>query len=166
MQVAGNRYFSNQDVSNPLFRIYVFSLLCRFAGYCVLYKCCRDICVAVYQVLRITLLDTTPSLKQLKSFCRFRAFYFTSIFNCIVQVGMLGAMGDIRRWMDLYFVVGYYFAFVLTMKRKCAAEGDCVNATIPSRAFLHPVNCHDSDDKMYSLHVNSDLNHVYRDVGF
>ena len=43
-------------------------------------------CVAVYQVMRITLLNTTPPLKQLKSFHRFRAFSFPSIFNCIVQV--------------------------------------------------------------------------------
>ena len=34
-----------------------------------------------------TLLDTTPPLKQLKSFHRFRVFLpFPSIFNCVVQV--------------------------------------------------------------------------------
>ncbi len=49
-------------------------------------KCCRGMRIAVYQLMIITLLVTTPPLKQLKSFHRFRAFSFPSIFNCIVQV--------------------------------------------------------------------------------
>ena len=112
----------------------------------------------------ITLLDATSLLKQLKSFRRFRIFYFASVFNCIVQVVMLGAMGDTRRWMDLYFVVGSYFVFVLTVKRKRAAECDCVNATTVSREFLSSVDCHNNDDKMHCTHVDTNLNRIYRNV--
>ena len=93
-------FVSSRGVSDLLFRIYMSSLLCRFAGCYVLYKCCREMCIAVYQLMRITLLNTTPPLKQLKSFHRFRAFSFPSIFNCIVQVeNYVDARGWRAEWI-------------------------------------------------------------------
>ena len=77
---------------------------------------------------------------------------------------MLTTMGDGRRWLDLCLVIGYYFMFVFTMKRKCAVECDSVKATTASREFLNSVNCHNNDDKMYGLHVDPNLNRVYRNV--
>ena len=79
---------------------------------------------------------------------------------------MLTTMGDIPRWLDLCLVIGYYFMFVFPMKRKCAAECDCVKATTASREFLNSVNCHNNDDKMYCLHVDTNLNRIYRNVGY
>ena len=76
---------------------------------------------------------------------------------------MLPTMGDVRRWLDLCLAIGYYFVFVFTMKRKCAAECDCMKATTASREFL---TSHNDDDKMYGLHVDPNLNRMYRTVAY
>ncbi len=58
-----------------------------------------------------------------------------------------------------------YVVFAFTMKRKCAAERDCVRATTASRRFLNSVGCHKNDDKMHGLRLDSHSNRVYRNVG-
>ncbi len=73
-------------------------------------------------------------------------------------------MGDIPRWLDLCLVIGYYFMFVFTMKRKRAAECDCVKATTVPCEFPTSVNCCNNDDKMYCLHVDTNSNCIYCNV--